>query len=152
MMLPSLYLKGIGAIVILSALGVGIKKIYDFGYERADSKMRIIVAERDRTIAEQKILIAELELQEVVIEKEIVTVYRDRVRTVTKVEKEIVEVIRDVLGPEIERCTIGPGFIGLHNAAAEGDSTNARSAKDKAISNATTRVDGATDATNSPQP
>lgn len=151
MILPSLYLKGIGAVVILSMISFGAKKIYDMGYEKADSQMRILVAERDRTIANQKLVIAELELQEVVIEKEIVTVYRDRIKKVKEVETKIVEVIRDVLGPEIERCTIGPGFISLHNAAAEGKSVN-RSAENKSIPGSSKGTNASTSAASSPSP
>lgn len=145
MILPSLYLKGIGLLAIVSVLSFGAKKIYDFGYNQADAKMQILVAERDRTIAQQKMLIAELELQEVVIEKEVVTVYKDRVKTITKVKTEIVEVIRDVLGPEIERCTIGPGFISLHNAAAQGIAPT--STKNKGIPGSTKGVDDSSTST-----
>lgn len=81
------------------------------GYRKAeDTYTKIIDA------ANQKAEL--LSEKEIVIEKEIVTVYKDRVQTVTKVEEKIIEVTKDVLQEESANCAIGPGFIGLHNQAA----------------------------------
>lgn len=117
-------------LIALASVSAGALGLYQWGYNKAESKYEII-------LAEQKQKIETLEAREEVVRVETVTVYKDRVRTVTKVQEKIVEVTRDVLGEEVNNCTIGPGFIGLHNAAA----TN------QAISGSPEGTDGATGAT-----
>ena len=101
---------------ILLVLGV-----FKAGYTFSENKYQKI-------IAEQQVKIKDLESREAVVEKEIVIEYRDRVQTITKVKEKIVEVTKNVLSEETNACTIGPGFIGLHNAAAIGE-TVPRSSK-----------------------
>lgn len=98
-------------LISLCSVSIGALGLYRWGYNSADAKYKII-------LAEQKQKIETLEAKEEVVRVETVTVYKDRVRTVTKVQEKIVEVTRDVLGEEVNNCVIGPGFIGLHNAAA----------------------------------
>lgn len=94
---------------ILLVLGV-----FKAGYTFSENKYK-------KVIAEQQVKIKDLESREAVIEKEIVIEYRDRVQTITKVKEKIVEVTKNVLSEETNRCDIGPGFISLHNASARGE-------------------------------
>lgn len=93
------------------ALLVGAFGLYRWGYSSATQKYEIEFA-----MQQQRIL--DLQAAESKIEKEIVTVYQDRVKIVTKYRDRIIEVTPDVLSEESKQCSIGSGFIGLHNAAA----------------------------------
>lgn len=93
------------------ALLIGAFGLYRWGYSSATQKYEV-------ELARQRALIAQLEKEEVKIEKEIVTVYKDRVKTVERVRDRIIEVTSDVLREESMQCSIGDGFVGLHNAAA----------------------------------
>jgi uncharacterized protein YjcR len=98
---------GLTVLVVL----IGLYTVYRIGYNTADTKHQIRIQELANRINE-------LEKQEAIIEKEIVTVYKDRVVKVNQVRERIIEVTRDVLHEESANCTIGPNFISLHNAAA----------------------------------
>ena len=96
------------------ALVISFFSAYLVGYNTAETKYLTQIK-----LANSKI--KELESREAIIEKEIVTVYKDKVRNVKQIEEKIVEVTKYVLREESANCTIGPGFIGLHNAAASQD-------------------------------
>ncbi len=101
--------------------------VYYLGYTNAEDEYTLI-------LNEQKSKIEILEAREEKINTVIVTEYKDKIVYVTKVEEKIKEVTRDVLGPEVNRCDIGPGFISLHNAAAN----------NKAIPTSTSSIDDGT--------
>lgn len=98
-------------LIVVSALFSAVYGTYKWGYSSAEQKYASI-------IQEQKTKIEQLSKREVIIEKEIVTEYVDRVRTVKEIQTKIVEVTRDVLREESTKCDIGPNFIGLHNSSA----------------------------------
>ena len=100
-------------LIALIALSVSIWSAYYIGKTNAEAKYS-----KQLEIANARI--KTLEARESVIEKEVVTEYKDRVRVVKQIEEKIVEVTKYVLREEASNCTIGPGFIGLHNAAASG--------------------------------
>ena len=102
--------------IVLGACGalMAVLALYKFGYTVAETKYQKI-------LTEQQVKIKELEAREAKVEKEVVIEYRDRVQTITKIQEKIVEVTKHVLSEETAACTIGPGFIGLHNAAAIGE-------------------------------
>jgi hypothetical protein len=100
-----------GYLIALAVGAMAVIGIYRLGVNHTEEKYQAIFKEQEQKIEE-------LSKQEVKIEKEIVTVYKDRVRVVKEVETKIVEVIKDVLQEESAACVIGPNFISLHNAAA----------------------------------
>jgi hypothetical protein len=116
----SLWIKAIIAVGLVAAMAFAVNTVYQWGYGKADAEHQTTIANLRAEVERQKSRITELELKEGVVTTEVVTVYKDRVKTIKEVETKIVEVIRDVLGPEIDRCSIGPGFISLHNSAASG--------------------------------
>lgn len=118
----------LGAIALL----VGAFGLYKWGYSTAEQKYKI-------QIAKQQALIVQLQNVETKIEKEIVTVYKDRVKTVTQVRDRIIEVTPNVLSEESKQCRIGSGFIGLHNSAANNQDIS-ESARSVDAAAATTRA------------
>lgn len=84
---------------------------YNVGYSSAKQKYEM-------QLATQRTLIASLENRESIIQQEIVTVYKDRIKIVEKNRDMIIEVTPNVLREESMRCDIGDRFISLHNAAA----------------------------------
>lgn len=94
-----------------SALFCCVLGIYQWGYVSAEKKYQIIAEQ-------QKNKINELSNKEAIVEKEVVTQYVDRIRTVKEIQTKIVEVTRDVLREESTQCVIGPNFIGMHNQSA----------------------------------
>lgn len=126
-MFQSLLVNHSKKILVIIALFIGAFGLYKWGYSVAQQHYEV-------EIAKQQSLIAQLKKQEVKIEKEIVTVYKDRVKTVEKVRDRIIEVTPNVLREESMQCSIGDGFVGLHNAAAS----------NQPISESTSRVDAST--------
>lgn len=120
--------------LLLLSICVGAYSLYRWGYSVAEQKYEI-------EIAKQQERIVQLQNIEAKIEKEIVTVYKDRVKTVEKVRDRIIEVTPNVLREESMQCTIGPVFIGLHNAAAS----------NQGISESSSRVDDNSTRTGSTQ-
>lgn len=59
--------------------------------------------------------------KEIVVEKEVVTQYKDRIKTITEFQTNIVEVVNEVLREDSSKCSFGNGFIWLHNSAASGE-------------------------------
>ena len=114
--------------VAVCGAALGVFGIYRWGYTAAEVVYRI-------ELAKQQAAISQLEHQERLVEKEVVVKYVDRVRVVTKVEQQILEVGRDILQQESSVCDIGDNFIWLHN----------QSASNQAISNSTSGVDAATE-------
>ena len=123
-MFPSFLVKHRLLILSSIALFLGAYGLYHWGYTSAEQKYKI-------DIANQQAKIAELKKAEATVEKEIVTVYKDRVKTVTNVRDRIIEATPNVLREESMQCSIGPGFISLHNAAAS----------NQALSESSNRVD-----------
>lgn len=119
-------------LIVASMLFSAIYSTYKWGYSSAEQKYAII-------IQDQKNKIEELNKKEVLIEKEVVTKYVDRVRTIKEIETKIIEVTRDVLQQEATQCDIGPNFIWLHNNAAS----------NQAISQSSTGIDATTEAIDS---
>lgn len=109
------------------ALILGAFGLYKWGYSVAQQQYEV-------EIAKQRILISQLQNAEIKIEKEIVTVYKDRFKTVEKVRDHIIEVTPDVLREESMQCSIGAKFVGLHNAAAS----------NQTVSESSSRVDAST--------
>lgn len=100
------------SLTVVAALVAGLLfAVYTLGYNKAEGKYTKILDTQNQ-------LVRELEAREQTVKIVTVVEYRDRIKTITKVEEKIVEVTRDVLGNEGDNCTIGPGFIRLHNAAA----------------------------------
>lgn len=126
MMLQSLLVKHYKLFLFVLSILIGAYALYSWGYSSAQQKYQSI-------LEEQQAQIVLLELAEKQVEKEIVTVYKDRVKTVTQFRDRIIEVTPDVLSEESKQCSIGPGFIGLHNAAASLET----------VSESTSRVDAA---------
>lgn len=123
-MFQSLLANHYKLILSISALLLGAFGLYNWGYSAAEQKYEI-------EIAKQQERILQLQNVEVKIEKEILTVYKDRIKTVDKVRDRIIEVTPNVLREESMRCSIGSAFISLHNAAAS----------NQAVSESSSRVD-----------
>lgn len=121
-------------IVVLTAISA-VYGTYNWGYSSAETKYEAIFKKQN----EKK---AELKNREVIIEKEVVVKYVDRIKTVTEVQTKIIEVTRDVLQEESTRCDIGPNFIWLHDS----------SASNQDISTTSSGVDGSSDKADPSQP
>ena len=98
-------------VFILVSIGC-LYALYRKGYNAAEGKYLPILE------AQQK-QAAELELKNKETATKVVTQYKTRVETVVKNVEKIVYETPEVLKNETNNCTIGPGFISLHNRAAQ---------------------------------
>ena len=98
-------------LAVAAAIVAGVFGIYRWGYNSSETKWLLIEAENAARIAV-------LEQRESIVSIETVTKYKDRYTVITETREKIKEGTRDALQDETTRCTIGPNFIGLHNASA----------------------------------
>lgn len=101
--------------VLSLAIMFGLYSVYRKGYAAAEGKYLPILEAQKRQAAE-------LETKQKATSARVVTQYRDRVKTVTETVEKIVIETPEVLKNETNNCIIGPGFISLHNRAAQSGS------------------------------
>lgn len=113
----SLLFKPYALVAIFLVTFITLFATYMKGYNRAEAKYVAILNEQKRQADE-------LQVKQKETSEKVVTKYKTQIKTITNTVEKIIEKTPEVLKDENTACTIGPGFISLHDAAANGGSVS----------------------------